>query len=98
MAFFSKYREFLKNRADFEARISLLETKNAALRRDLAELDDFTHRMSRKRYQETYVPAEAAPGEGQHGIVVPGGSVAEIDRVASAKRAIWAKVKGLKTG
>jgi hypothetical protein len=98
LGFFTKYREFLRNKADFESRIAQLETRNAALRRDLAELDEFTHRIARKRYQETYIPPETAGGTGEQSNVVPRADVSEVDRVHSAKRAIWAKVKGLKTG
>jgi hypothetical protein len=98
MWFFSKFRTFSRLSVEFEERIAQLESRNASLRRDLAELDEFTHRIARKRYQETYVPAEATPGQSEHGIVAPGGGVAEIERVSSAKRAIWAKVKGLKAG
>jgi hypothetical protein len=96
MWFFSKFRTFSRLSVEFEERIAQLETRNAALRRDLAELDEFTHRIARKRYQDTYVPpgtpAEASPENGQ-----PEANAAQ-PRVSAAKAAIWQRIKAVKHG
>jgi hypothetical protein len=96
MLFFSKYRTFSRLAREFEDRILQLETRNAALRRDLAELDEFTHRIARKRYQETYIPPGPADTPSTEANIVPGATVGE-NRVASAKAAIWAKVKQIRS-
>lgn len=96
MWFFSNFRTFSRLAREFEDRIGQLETKNAALRRDLAELDEFTHRISRKRYQETYIPPGAAQSTEEGAIVAPGANVAEIGpggRIDAIKAAIRARLK-----
>jgi len=63
MAFFSQLRRFLRWHGEFDDRLGVLERQGAAQKLELADLNEFTHRLSRKRYQEDYKPA-AQPERG----------------------------------
>lgn len=89
MLFFSNFRTFSRLAKEFEERIAQLETRNAALRRDLAELDEFTHRISRKRYQETYTPPAEGQTEAQPVLPLEGSVVG----LKANKAELWERVR-----
>ncbi len=94
MVFFSKFRTFSRLAGEFEERIAQLETKNAALRRDLGELDEFIHRIARKRYQENYTVPGAIGVSGDGTNVDPGASGVDSAIVTPIKQKIWERLRG----
>jgi uncharacterized protein YdcH (DUF465 family) len=95
MWFFSNFLTFSRLSREFEDRIAQLETRNAALRRDLAELDEFTHRIARKRYQETYTPP--SDGSSQTRLELPAETQSgAAEALVVGKQALWDRVRTLR--
>jgi len=85
MGFFSDFRSFLRTRSEFSERLERVERETRTLRHDHDELDEFLHRVSRKRYQNDYVPPEKEEVGQQPLPLIPGGKV--------SKAELWAKAR-----
>ncbi len=58
MGFWTDFRSFLRTRTEILDRLERVERETRTLRHDHDELDEFFHRVSRKRYQNDYVPPQ----------------------------------------
>jgi len=85
MGFFASLRRFLRWHEEFDTRLGVLERQTASQRLELSELSDFTHKLSRKRYQDDYKPPPAQAEELGNTMVPP------VDN--SSKAALWRKAK-----
>jgi len=83
--FFATLRRFLRWHEEFDARLGVVERKSESQRLELSELSDFTHRLSRKRYQDDYKPPPPPAEELGNTLAPP------VDN--SSKAALWRKAK-----
>lgn len=85
MGFFASLRRFLRWHEEFDTRLGVVERKSESQRLELSELSDFTHKLSRKRYQDDYKPPPAAIEGVASGIAPP------VDN--SSKALLWRRAK-----
>jgi hypothetical protein len=85
VAFFATLRRFLRWHEDFDTRLGVVERKTESQRLELSELSEFTHKLSRKRYQDDYKPIPPTIEGIASGITPP------VDN--SSKAALWRKAR-----